>query len=64
MEKRVRVDCRKHPSAQGCTIAISGTPDEVAEFGWLHAKLHHAHKDDEEKVIKDWIRSNAEPARD
>ena len=49
MEKRVRVDCRKHPSAQGCTIAISGTPDEVAELGWLQAKLQHAHKDDEEK---------------
>jgi hypothetical protein len=64
MEKRVRVDCRKFPSEQGCTIAISGTPDEVADLGWLHAKLHHAHKDEEEKGIKDWIRSNAEPASD
>ena len=64
MAQRVRVDCRKFPSEQGCTIAISGTPEEVAELGWLHAKLHHAHKDEEEKGIKDWIRVNAEPARD
>lgn len=64
MEKRVRVDCRKFPSEKGCTIAISGAVEEVAELGWLHAKLHHAHKDEEEKGIKDWIRGNAEPASD
>ena len=64
MAQRVKVDCRKHPSAQGCTIAISGTPEEVAELGWIHAKLHHKHKDDEEKDIKGWIRANAEPTGD
>jgi hypothetical protein len=36
----------------------------VVELGWLHAKMHHAHKDEEEKGIKDWIRSNAETAND
>jgi len=26
--------------------------------------MHHAHKDEEEKGLKDWIRSNAEAAND
>jgi len=26
--------------------------------------MHHAHKDEEEKGIKDWIRNNAEAAND
>jgi hypothetical protein len=33
-------------------------------LGWLHAKMHHAHKDEEEKAIRDWIRNNAEGAND
>jgi hypothetical protein len=64
MAKRVRVDCRKYPSENNCTVAISGSPKEVVELGWLHAKIHHVHKDDEEKGIKDWILSNAEAAND
>ena len=64
MAQRVRVDCRKYPSEQGCTVAISGSVDEVVELGWLHAKIHHAHKDEEEKGLKDWIRGNAELAND
>jgi hypothetical protein len=27
-------------------------------------QMHHSHKDEEEKGIKDWIRSNAEAASD
>jgi len=64
MAKRVKVDCRKYPSDKGCSVAISGSLEEVVELGWLHAKMHHAHKADEEKGIKDWIRSNAEAAND
>lgn len=64
MAKRVKVDCRKYPSDKGCTLAISGSLEEVVELGWLHAKMHHAHKDDEEKGLKDWIRNNAEAAND
>jgi hypothetical protein len=64
MADRYKVDCRKFPSDQGCTITISGSIDEVVELGWLHAKTHHAHKDDEEKGIKEWIRGNAETASD
>jgi hypothetical protein len=64
MAKRVRVDCRKYPSEKGCTVGISGSLEEVVELGWLHAKVHHAHKGEEEKELKDWIRKNAEAAND
>ncbi len=64
MANRFKVDCRKYPSEKGCTVTIAGSLDEVVELGWLHAKVHHAHKEDEETGIKDWIRSNAEAAND
>ncbi|MBI2999831.1 MAG: DUF1059 domain-containing protein [Deltaproteobacteria bacterium] len=64
MAKRVKVDCRKYPSEKGCTVAITGSLEEIVELGWLHAKMHHDHKDDEEKGLKDWIRTNAEAAND
>jgi predicted small metal-binding protein len=64
MADRVRVDCRKYPSEKGCTVAVSGTLEEVVELAWLHAKMHHDHRDNEEKDIKEWIRANVEPAHD
>ena len=64
MAARVKIDCRKYPSDQGCTVTIAGSADEVVELGWLHAKMHHRHKDEEETGLKDWIRANAEPAID
>ena len=60
MANRFKVDCRKYPSDKGCTVAITGALEEVVELGWLHAKMHH----EEEKGIKDWIRSNVETAND
>jgi hypothetical protein len=64
MAERVKVDCRKYPSEKGCSVTISGTVEEVVDLAWLHAKTHHAHKAEEEKELKDWIRDNAEPAND
>jgi hypothetical protein len=64
MAQRVKIDCRKYPSDKGCTVAITGSVDEVVALGWLHAKVHHDHKDEEEKGLKDWIRGNAEPSND
>ncbi len=52
MANRFKVDCRKYPSEKGCTVAITGALEEVVELGWLHAKMHHAHKDEEEKESK------------
>ena len=60
MANPFKVDCRKYPGVKACTVTISGALEEVVELGWLHAKMHHSHKDEEEKEIKDWIRSNAE----
>jgi hypothetical protein len=64
MANRFKVDCRKFPSDKGCTVAISDALEEVVELGWLHAKVHHEHKEEEEKEIKNWIRGNAEAAND
>jgi hypothetical protein len=64
MANRFKVDCRKYPSDKLCTVVISGALEEVVELGWLHARMHHAHKDEEEKGIKEWIRNNAEAATD
>jgi hypothetical protein len=61
---RFKVDCRKYPSEKNCPAVISGALEEVVELGWLHAKTHHAHKDDEAQPIRGWIRNNAEPAND
>ena len=60
MADRFKIDCRKYPSDKG----ISGALEEVVELGWLHAKMHHAHKDAEEKDLREWIRGNAEPSAD
>jgi hypothetical protein len=64
MANRFKVDCRKYPSEKGCTVAITGALEEVVELGWLHAKMHRVHKDEEERGIKDWKRNNAEAAND
>ena len=49
MANRFKIDCRKYPSDKACTVTISGGLEEVVELGWLHAKMHHAHKDEEKK---------------
>ena len=47
MANRFKVDCRQYPSDQDCTVTISGALEEAVELGWLHAKMHHAHKDED-----------------
>ncbi len=37
------IDCRNFPSAKNCTLAISGTEDEVLELAVLHATTVHGH---------------------
>jgi len=39
------IDCRRFPSEKPCSIAISGTEDEVVELGVLHATTVHGHQD-------------------
>jgi hypothetical protein len=37
------IDCRRFPAEKPCTIAISGTEDEVLELAVLHATNVHGH---------------------
>jgi hypothetical protein len=37
------IDCRRFPSDKNCTLAISGTEDEVLEIATMHAVQAHGH---------------------
>jgi uncharacterized protein DUF1059 len=39
------IDCRNFPSEKPCSIAISGSEDDVLELAVLHASSVHGHKD-------------------
>ena len=42
---RKYIDCREFPSDKDCTLAISGTEEEVLDLAVLHAVNNHGHKD-------------------
>ena len=42
---RKYIDCRDFPSAKNCTLAISGTEDEVLDLAIVHAIISHGHDD-------------------
>jgi len=44
-EVRKVIDCRRFPSEKPCSIAISGTEQEVLDLAALHASSVHGHKD-------------------
>ncbi|MCD0447776.1 DUF1059 domain-containing protein [Actinocorallia sp. API 0066] len=52
---RKTVDCRAWPSEVGCSLAISGTPDEVVEAAVAHAVAVHGETDGPE--LREGIRS-------
>jgi hypothetical protein len=39
------IDCRAIPNEVGCTLAISGEPDEVVAAAAQHAVAVHGHDD-------------------
>ena len=39
------IDCRRFPAEEPCSIAISGTEEEVLELAVLHVAAVHGHKD-------------------
>ena len=49
------IDCRRFPAEKPCSIAISGTEDEVVELGVLHATAVHGHQDTQE--LREQLRS-------
>ena len=44
-QKRKIVDCRLYPSEKNCSLAISGTEEEVLAVVIRHAVNEHGHKD-------------------
>ena len=44
-QKRKIVDCRLYPSEKNCSLAISGTEEEVLTVAIRHAVSEHGHKD-------------------
>jgi len=42
---RKYIDCREFPSDKDCTLAISGTEEEVLDLAVLHAVNNHGYKD-------------------
>jgi predicted small metal-binding protein len=52
---RKYIDCRDFPSANNCTLAISGSEDEVLDLAVLHASTVHGHQNTPE--LRDQIRS-------
>ncbi len=49
------IDCRLFPSEKNCTLAISGTEEEVLELAVLHAVTVHGHQNTPE--LREQIRS-------
>lgn len=52
---RKYIDCREYPSENNCTVAISGTEDEVLDLALIHAINTHGHKDTHE--LREQLRS-------
>jgi hypothetical protein len=49
------IDCRNFPSDKNCTLAISGTEEEVLDLAVLHASTVHGHQNTPE--LREQIRS-------
>ncbi len=43
--KRKIIDCRLYPSEKNCSVAISGTEQEILDLAVHHAVATHGHKD-------------------
>ena len=50
-------DCRRFPSDNGCTLAISGEEDEVLAAAVQHAMSAHGHEDNAE--LRGWLRDDS-----
>ncbi len=54
-ETRKVIDCRLFPTEKNCTLAISGTENEVLDLAVLHASTVHGH--DNTPELREQIRS-------
>jgi predicted small metal-binding protein len=55
------MDCRRFPSEKECTLAISGTEEEVIEAAVQHAEASHGHTDGPE--LREQLRSMLQAER-
>jgi len=53
--KRKTIDCRQFPSDSGCTVAITGTEEEVLKVAVRHAVEEHGHQNTPE--LREQLRS-------
>jgi hypothetical protein len=54
-DTRKVIDCRNFPTDKPCTLAISGTEEEVLDLAVLHASTVHGHENTPE--LREQIRS-------
>ena len=54
MSERKSIDCRDHPSDNGCTLRLEGSEEEVLDAAVNHAITRHGHTDNPE--LRDQIR--------
>lgn len=57
-ETRKVIDCRRFPADKPCSIAISGTEEDVVDLAVLHASSVHGHADSPE--LREQLRSMLE----
>lgn len=57
-ETRKVIDCRRFPADKPCSIAISGTEEDVVDLAVLHASTVHGHADSPE--LREQLRSMLE----
>lgn len=56
--KRKVFDCRNYPSEKNCTVAISGTEEEVLDEAVQHAMAKHGQK--ENSQLREQLRTMLE----
>jgi len=59
---RKTIDCRNFPSEKNCTLAISGTEEEVLDTAVHHAVTAHGHANTPElrKQIRSMLKDEGE----
>jgi hypothetical protein len=43
--RRKHIDCRQIPGNKSCSVAISGSEEEVLDLAVIHAVISHGHND-------------------
>lgn len=61
-DTRKVIDCRNFPSDKNCSLAISGTEEEVLDLAVLHASTVHGHENTAElrEQIRSMLRNESE----